>query len=1099
MSNWNPKANSLFAQAIELESADQRSDFLDDACAGDAELRSAVEQILKAHNDAGSFLEQPPAEFLPTIATGDFDAADQETAQSPLDFLHPSEKPGCIGTLGHYEVVGTVGSGGMGLVFKAHDPKLNRVVAIKVLAPEMVALPTAVKRFLREARAAAAVSHKHVVTIHAIDEKHRPPFLAMEFVAGKSLQEKIDSQGAMDVKEILRIGMQTAAGLVAAHKQGLVHRDIKPANILLENGIERVKLTDFGLARAVDDVGVTRTGQIAGTPQYMSPEQAQGQRVDHRTDLFSLGCVLYAMCTGRAAFRADSAVAVMHSVVHDAPRPIRELNEDIPDWLCDIVDKLLAKDADDRFDSAEEVEDLLGRHLAHLQQPGNVPQPKRIGPTSEQLRDQVQKINVPLPLRICGILLFVLGVLGAAMGGIVLCVATIGWYAAGAIPSVSNMLFYVGMIAIGLLVGDGGGCMFLKRNYQRALLGCLLSFVLALMMKLDDKPNLLALLGFVPGAIALYYLLQPEIRDLFRVQSRERSTGKSVDALGAEPRSWIRRVPIPAWLALLLFTVVYVAALTEWTGLSHELGARPNGIGFYLLATGFVLVWGLIALATRLVRGRREASSSLPPTPVHFVTFFANVILFTGLFVWQWAELGNPAERERLLGFFVGHGSITIQLRNPDATVVFNGEKVEVYPDGRAIIRPSDPGSFVYVATNDGKQIMRGEGIVHFNTNLEARIPKEATLVTVTGPIRGNIGEGLPDAAQVRPAPQPDRKRKEPVEPSFVKYAGTWWEDDGMFPVLCLDVSPDGKWVVSGHRGTHVDRGEVRLCEVWEDGKKLNMHGVPVPKAVHVWDVAFSPDGKQFAWVQEDGVLGVAPANSFARSKAFQFEKVDRPLRSVCWSPDGKSILTGSTTVIYVWDAEKRAKPLFHEILNPTQTTINDIAYSADGSQIAAGGGDGHVTIFRTDRKPPSWQHLLSRRDGSRPHKGPVHAVAFSPDGSMLFSAGEDGVALGWDTKTGKERSKGFGGDARAKRALAFSADGSLLAQAGDNLQIIIDETKERGAVKAMLGSHINEMHKNDITSLAFTRDGRYLISGSEDGTIKWWELAEPVSESEQE
>ena len=136
---------------------------------------------------------------------------------------------------------------------------------------------------------------------------------------------------------------------------------------------------------------MTKTGQITGTPQYMSPEQAQGQRVDHRTDLFSLGCVLYAMCTGQAAFRANSAVAVMHRIVHDTPRPIRELNPDIPDWLCEIVDKLLAKDPDDRFTSAEEVADLLGRHLAHLQQPDSVPLPARVGLASRPVQRDVRE------------------------------------------------------------------------------------------------------------------------------------------------------------------------------------------------------------------------------------------------------------------------------------------------------------------------------------------------------------------------------------------------------------------------------------------------------------------------------------------------------------------------------------------------------------------------------------------------------------------------------------------------------------------------------------------------------------------------------------
>src|SRR5262249_38595177 len=154
------------------------------------------------------------------------------------------------------------------------------------LAPQLATSATARQRFMREARAAAAVSHDHVVTIHAVEETDRVPYLVMQLIDGTSLQEKLDRTGPLGLKEILRIGLQTAAGLAAAHKQGLVHRDIKPANILLENGIERVKITDFGLARAVDDASLTQSGVVTGTPQYMSPEQADGQPVDHRTDLF---------------------------------------------------------------------------------------------------------------------------------------------------------------------------------------------------------------------------------------------------------------------------------------------------------------------------------------------------------------------------------------------------------------------------------------------------------------------------------------------------------------------------------------------------------------------------------------------------------------------------------------------------------------------------------------------------------------------------------------------------------------------------------------------------------------------------------------------
>ncbi len=173
----------------------------------------------------------------------------------------------------------------------------------------------------------------------------------------------------MSVKEILRIGSQIADGLAAAHKQGLMHRDIKPANILLENGVERVKITDFGLARAVDDLSVTRTGEVAGTPQYMSPEQAMGEAVDHRSDLFSLGSVMYAMCTGRPPFRGDNAIAVIRRVVDESPRPIREVNADIPDWLCEIINKLLAKQPADRYQTANEVASVLEEKLAELQYP----------------------------------------------------------------------------------------------------------------------------------------------------------------------------------------------------------------------------------------------------------------------------------------------------------------------------------------------------------------------------------------------------------------------------------------------------------------------------------------------------------------------------------------------------------------------------------------------------------------------------------------------------------------------------------------------------------------------------------------------------------
>jgi hypothetical protein len=292
-----------------------------------------------------------------------------------LHFLRPSGRPGVLGTLGGYQVQEVVGRGGMGIVLKAFDPALDRLVAIKVLSPALAASPTARRRFTREAQAAAAVSHNHVVTVHGVGEAEGLPYLVMQYVAGESLQARLDRTGPLHVTEVVRIGYEAASGLAAAHARGLVHRDIKPANLLLEGGAAKVKLTDFGLARAVDEVGLTQQGVVAGTPEYMAPEQARAEPVDHRADLFSLGSVLYACGSGVPPFRGPSTVAILHQVSEEVPTPLRLVNPDVPSWLEALVDRLLAKDPRDRIQSAGEVAGLLEGYLAHLHQPSLVPAP----------------------------------------------------------------------------------------------------------------------------------------------------------------------------------------------------------------------------------------------------------------------------------------------------------------------------------------------------------------------------------------------------------------------------------------------------------------------------------------------------------------------------------------------------------------------------------------------------------------------------------------------------------------------------------------------------------------------------------------------------
>ncbi len=294
--------------------------------------------------------------------------------------LSPPSHPEMLGRIGRYEVERLIGTGGMGVVFKAFDSELNRPVAVKLLTPYLAGSGAARKRFAREARAAAAVVHEHVVAIHNVETDGEVPFLVMQYVPGESLQGRLDREGPLGICEILRIGTQIASGLAAAHAQGLVHRDVKPSNVLLEKGVERSLLTDFGLARAGDDAGLTLTGHHPGTPQYMSPEQARGEALDGRSDLFSLGCVLYEMATGVSPFRTDSTMATLRRIVDEQPAAMASLVPELPLWFTHIVERLLSKDPAQRFGSASEVSQLLEQCLSHLQQPTSVPLPASLVP-----------------------------------------------------------------------------------------------------------------------------------------------------------------------------------------------------------------------------------------------------------------------------------------------------------------------------------------------------------------------------------------------------------------------------------------------------------------------------------------------------------------------------------------------------------------------------------------------------------------------------------------------------------------------------------------------------------------------------------------------
>lgn len=261
---------------------------------------------------------------------------------------------GMIGkTISHYRILEKLGEGGMGVVYKGEDTKLKRTVALKFLTPQIVGSEEEKTRFVHEAQTSAALDHPNICTAYEIDEADGQPFIAMGYVEGQSLKQKIEA-GPLKLDEALDIVIQAAEGLRAAHKKGIIHRDIKSANIMVTTK-GQVKIMDFGLARLPGRTKLTRVGGVMGTVVYMSPEQARGEHVDHRTDIWSLGIVLYESVTGRPPFYSDYEQAMVYSILNEDPKLITGLVPGLPKELEQVVNKALAKSAADRYQHADEM------------------------------------------------------------------------------------------------------------------------------------------------------------------------------------------------------------------------------------------------------------------------------------------------------------------------------------------------------------------------------------------------------------------------------------------------------------------------------------------------------------------------------------------------------------------------------------------------------------------------------------------------------------------------------------------------------------------------------------------------------------------------
>src|SRR5262245_46886578 len=335
----------LLDAALELP-VEKRSAFLDEACTGDEDLRKELDVLLVADEGAGSFLEQPALQMAAKELV--------DKTQSMFGQM-----------IGHYEIVSQLGAGGMGEVYLAKDTKLDRKVALKILPSQLAADRTRMQRFVQEAKAASALNHPNILTIYEIGEVEGQHFIATEFIDGLTLRDRLSSP--LDVEDALNIGIQISSALAAAHKVHIVHRDIKPENIMIRGEDQLAKVLDFGLAKittshlqgdsAVDTLlANTRPGVVMGTVAYMSPEQARGEKVDERSDIWSLGVVLYEMIAGCSPFVASSSSEIISSILskHPVP-PLTRFAHDVPERLQEIIDKALTKNRDERYQTSKDL------------------------------------------------------------------------------------------------------------------------------------------------------------------------------------------------------------------------------------------------------------------------------------------------------------------------------------------------------------------------------------------------------------------------------------------------------------------------------------------------------------------------------------------------------------------------------------------------------------------------------------------------------------------------------------------------------------------------------------------------------------------------